>query len=136
LKRHADFLALLYLAWGGIFALVGLAGLALAGGAMAISRGGGPVAIGSEFAAGVTAFTLGLIGTLALLFGGLHLWIGAVLRRYRPWARLLALGLAVINLVLFPFGTAIGGYACWVLLKEDGRNLYVGTSGAGMAPAE
>lgn len=125
MKRHADFLGILYLAWGAIFALVGLAGLALAGGALAIARGGGPVTVRSEFAAGVTALTLGLIALLALLFGALHLWIGAVLRRYRPWARLLALGLAVINLVLFPFGTALGGYAFWVLLTEEGRALYL-----------
>jgi hypothetical protein len=125
LKRHADFLGLLYLAWGAIFALVGLAGLALAGGALAIAGGGGPVSVSSEFAAGLTALTLGLIAVLALLFGTLHLWIGAVLRRYRPWGRLLALGLAVINLVLFPFGTALGGYAFWVLLTEDGRALYL-----------
>jgi hypothetical protein len=124
-KRHADFLGLLYLAWGAIFALVGLAGLALAGGALAIARGGGPVTVNSEFAAGLTALTLGLIAVLALMVGALHLWIGAMLRRYRPWARLLALALAVINLVLFPFGTALGGYALWVLLTDEGRALYV-----------
>lgn len=126
MQRHAEFLGLLYLAWGAIFALVGLAGLALAGGAFAIARSGGPVSVNSEFAAGLTALTLGLIALLALLFGVLHLWLGAQLRRYRPWARLLALGLAVINLVLFPFGTALGAYACWVLLTDDGRSLYVG----------
>jgi hypothetical protein len=125
MKRHADFLGLLYIAWGAIFALVGLAGLALAVGALAIARGGGPVSVGSEFAAGLTAFTFGGIAVLALLLGGLHLWIGAALRRYRPWARLFALGLAVINLVLFPFGTALGGYAFWVLLTDEGRGLYV-----------
>jgi hypothetical protein len=125
-KRHADFLGLLYLAWGAIFAVVGCAGLALAGGALAIARGGGPVTVSSELAAGLTALTLGIIAVLALLFGALHLWIGAMLRRYRSWARLLALGLAVINLVLFPFGTALGGYALWVLLTDAGRALFVG----------
>jgi hypothetical protein len=124
-KRHADFLGLLYLAWGAIFALVGVAGLALAGGALAIARDGGPVSVGSELAAGLTAFSFGVIAVLALLLGVLHLWLGAALRRYRSWARLLALGLAVINLVLFPFGTALGVYALWVLLTDEGRSLYV-----------
>jgi hypothetical protein len=128
MKRHADFLGVLYLLWGAIFALVGLAGLALAGGALAIARGGGPVSVSSDFAAGLTALTLGVVAVLGLLFGVLHLWIGAVLRRYRSWARLLALGLAVINLVLFPFGTALGGYALWVLLTNEGRELYVSPS--------
>ena len=125
MKRHADFLGLLYLAWGAIFALVGVAGLALAGGALAIARGGGPVSVGSEIAAGLTAVTFGTISVLALVLGVLHLWLGAALRRFRPWARLLSLGLAVINLVLFPFGTALGTYAFWVLLTEEGRALYV-----------
>ena len=124
MKRHADFLALLYLGWGAIFALVGLAGLALMAGAIAIARSHGPVAAPSDLAAGVTAFTFGLISILALLWGLLHLWLGASLRRYRPWARLASLGLAVINVVLFPFGTALGAYACWVLLTDEGRMLF------------
>jgi hypothetical protein len=124
-KRHADFLALLYLAWGAIFALVGIAGFALMAGALVIA-GSNPVDASSSLAAGVTAFSMGVLAVLALLWGVLHLWLGAALRRYRPGARLAALGLAVINLVLFPFGTALGGYACWVLMTEEGRKLFDG----------
>jgi hypothetical protein len=125
MKRHADFLSVLYLAWGAIFTIVGLAGLALTAGAIAIARDSGPVRVGSDLAASLTAVTLGVVAAIALLWGVLHLWLGAALRRYRPWARLLSLGLAVINLVLFPFGTALGGYALWVLLTDEGRRLYV-----------
>jgi hypothetical protein len=123
-KRHADFLALLYLGWGAIFALVGLAGLALTAGALAIARANDVRDVPSEIAAGVTAFTFGVLAVLALLWGVLHLWLGAALRRYRHWARLAGLGLAVINVVLFPFGTALGAYACWVLMNEEGRKLF------------
>jgi len=125
MKRHADFLGVLYLAWGAIFTIVGLAGLALGVGALAIARGRGPVYIGSDLAADITAFTFGAIGVLALAWGILHIWLGAALRRYRPIARLLSLGLAIINLVLFPFGTGLGAYALWVLLNDEGRSLFV-----------
>lgn len=125
MKRHADFLGLLYLAWGAIFTLVGLAGLALAAGALAIARGAGPIRAGSDLAAGLTAFTFGMIGIIALAWGVLHIWLGATMRRYRSWARLLALGFAVINLVLFPFGTGLGAYALWVLLNDEGRSLFL-----------
>jgi hypothetical protein len=125
-KRHADFLALLYLAWGAIFALVGIAGLALMAGALIIGRTQSPVAASSALAADVTAFAFGVLATIALLWGVLHLAIGAMLRGYRPRARLAALGLALINVVLFPFGTALGGYACWVLLNDEGRRLFEG----------
>jgi hypothetical protein len=123
-KRHVDFLSWLYLAWGVIFLLVALAGGALAAGAFAIASGSGPVAVASPMTARLTAVTLLLLSGIALLWAALHLWIGRALRTYRPSARLLALGLAVVNLVLLPFGTALGAYACWVLLKDEARKLF------------
>lgn len=125
-KRHVDFLSTLYLAWGAIFAVVALAGFALAGGAAAIAVSAGPVRVASEMAARLTAFTFVILSVIALVWGALHLWVGRALRRYRPSARLLALGLAVGNLILLPFGSALGGYACWVLLNDDGRRIFEG----------
>lgn len=126
MKRHVDFLSTLYLTWGGIFTLVALAGFALAGGAFAIARSDGPVRFSSEMAASLTAATIGVISVIALVWGALHLFVGRALRRFRPSARLMALGLAVGNLVLLPFGTALGAYAGWVLLNEEGRHLFEG----------
>ena len=125
MKRHADFLGLLYVAWGAIFALVGLACAALAAGAVVIARNAGPLGDAPNLAAGLTAVTIGILAVLALFWGVLHLWLGLALRRYRHWARLFGLSLGLINLVVFPFGTALGAYACWVLLNEEGRALYV-----------
>ncbi len=126
MKRHVDFLATLYLAWGGIFTLVALAGFALAAGAFAIASSNGPVRFSSEMAASLTAVTIGIISMIALVWGALHLYVGRTLRRHRPSARLMALGLAVGNLVLLPFGTALGAYAGWVLLNNEGRHLFEG----------
>ena len=127
MKRHVDFLSTLYLAWGAVFAVVALAGLALAGGAAAIAASAGPVRVASEMAASLTALTFVILSIIALVWSALHLWIGRSLRQYRPSARLLALGLAVGNLILLPFGSALGFYACWVLLHEDGRRMFEGT---------
>lgn len=124
MKRHVDILSWLYLVWGAIFLLVALAGAAVAAGALAISSGASPVPVTSPTAARVTAFSIALLSGLALLWAGLHLWIGRALGSYRPSARLLALGLAVVNLVLLPFGTALGAYSCWVLLKDEGRRVF------------
>ena len=126
MKRHVDFLSTLYLTWGAIFTLVALAGFALAGGAAAIATAGGPVRMASEMAARLTALTIGIVAAIALIWGALHLWIGRALRQCQSSARLMALGLAVGNLVLLPFGTALGAYACWVLLKDEGRRLFEG----------
>jgi hypothetical protein len=42
------------------------------------------------------------------------------------------LGLAVVNLLVLPFGTALGIYAMWVLLPDAGRRLF---EPAGHVPA-
>ncbi len=126
MKRHVDFLSTLYLVWGAIFVLVAIAGFALAAGAAAIAETSGPVRFGSEMAARLTAVTIAVIAIIALVWGVLHVFVGRTLRRFRPSARLMSLGLAVGNIILFPFGTALGAYACWVLLKDEGRSLFEG----------
>ena len=124
MKRHVDFLATLYLVWGAIFVLVAIAGFALAAGAAAIASSSGAVRFGSEMAARLTAVSITAIALIALVWGATHLLVGRILRRYRPSARLMSLALAIGNLILFPFGTGLGAYACWVLLKDEGRRLF------------
>lgn len=126
MKRHVEFLSTLYLVWGAIFVLVAVAGFALAAGAAALATSTGAVRFGSEMAARLTAVSIGVIAVIALMWGVMHLFVGRTLRRYRPSARLMSLGLAIGNLILFPFGTGLGAYACWVLLKDEGRALFEG----------
>ena len=52
------------------------------------------------------------------------MWAAALLKRRAPSGRLLTLGLGVVNLLVFPFGTALGGYALWTLLTHEGRRLF------------
>lgn len=126
MKRHVEFLSTLYQVWGAIFVLVAVAGFALAAGAAAIATSSGAMRFGSGMAAQLTAVTITIIAAIALLWGALHVVAGRMLRRFRPSARLMTLGLAVGNLILFPFGTGLGGYAFWVLLKDEGRSLFEG----------
>ena len=123
--RHIDFLAQLYRVWGAVFAIVGAAALALTGGAAAIARVSGPVATGSDVAAGVTAVAMGVLSVIALVWAALHTWVGRALAGYGPRARLLAIGLAIGNLPLLPFGTALGAYALWTLMHDDGRQVFM-----------
>lgn len=63
---------------------------------------------------------------LGLLFGGLLLvitaanWIvGWGLWKAREWARVTAIGLAILRLINIPLGTVIGGLIIWHLLREE-----------------
>jgi hypothetical protein len=49
---------------------------------------------------------------------------GIGLLRHREWARVLTLIMSAFMLIGFPFGTAIGIYAFWVLLSNEGSAHY------------
>ena len=65
------------------------------------------------------------LGTLFIVWGTVHVVVGVPLRRYTPWARLIALLLGSVDLLLLPYGTALGVYALYVLLNEQGKRLFV-----------
>lgn len=48
------------------------------------------------------------------------------LLKFKPWARILMIIISVLNLLHFPFGTALGAYGLWVLLNEQTRRLFEG----------
>jgi hypothetical protein len=74
--------------------------------------------------AGLIAAAFALTGGFALLWGGAHLLAGNLVRRRSSVGRTLSLALAVVNLLVLPFGTALGAYALWILLTSEGRRLF------------
>jgi hypothetical protein len=64
------------------------------------------------------------MGVFALLWGGAHAIAATLLGRHRPAGRALMLGLGIVNLLVLPFGTALGIYTLWVLLTNDGRRVF------------
>jgi hypothetical protein len=117
-------LGILFIIWGVLTTLVGLSTLALGVAAVALitaaSRGGG-----SQVAAGLAAAAFTTLALIAIVWGAAHVVVGVPLRRRQPWARLIALMLGSVDLLLPPYGTAVGLYALWVLLSEDGKNLFL-----------
>ena len=122
MDRHLAILAILIRLWGALALLVGISLLLLATGALAIFID--PASAPVSFAAGLTAGIFAVLGSSALIWGSAHAWAAVRLRRRDPAGRVLTLALAVVNLLILPFGTALGGYALWVLLTNDGRRLF------------
>jgi hypothetical protein len=124
LLSHIDFLGALFIIWGALTALVGVATLALSVGAVALiasaDRAGG-----RQIAAGFTALVFTTLAVIAILWGAAHIIVGVPMRRHKPWARLVGLMLGSVDLVLLPYGTALGVYALYVLLHEKSRALFV-----------
>ena len=110
-----------YLGWAAFSLFVGLATLSLAAGAAAVAVSGGST---GEVAAGLTAATFTTLGVVALGWAGVHAIEGFGLKRREQWSRPLGLALGGVNLILLPFGTALGAYALWVLLSRETRALF------------
>ena len=122
MSSQVDFVGVLFIVWGLLTALIGLSTLALGVGAVALMRPGEPGS--SQFAAGLTVAVFITLAVIAILWGAAHVVVGVPLRRHRAWARLLALALGSLDLVLLPFGTVLGAYALWALLNEKGKALF------------
>jgi hypothetical protein len=119
--RHVDFVGVLFVVWGVVTALVGLSTLALGVGGASLATS--PNLTGGV-AVGVTAAAFITLAVIAIVWGAGHVMIGVLLRRHRHRARLAALMVGSIDLLLLPYGTALGCYALWVLLSERGKALF------------
>jgi len=120
---HVKVLAVLYIVLSGIgllFALLIVFALGTAASIVGMSA--------SPEDAAIAVPILGLTGTalaaLLLLLSLPGLVTGWGLLKLRPWARILGIVLAVISLLNFPIGTAVGIYGLWVLLTKDTEKLF------------
>jgi hypothetical protein len=120
---HVDLVGVLFIIWGLLTTLVGLSTLALGVGAVAIITSAARRGAG-QFAASLTAAAFTTLAVIAIAWGVAHVAVGVPLRRRRHWSRLLALMLGAVDLLLLPYGTALGCYTLWVLLREDGKRAF------------
>ena len=108
---------------GWLHIIYGLLGLLLAFGMVAGGMLGGAF---SGSVRGMIGF--GLIGTVGGVFVAAFAIPGLIagygLLKYYDWARIIMIVIAVLELIRFPVGTAIGVYTLWALLSADGAALF------------
>jgi hypothetical protein len=111
----------LFVVWGVLTTIIGMSTLALGVGATALLAASTRPA---SFAASFTAAAFTTLAVIAIFWGAAHIAVGIPLRRRRHWSRLGALMLGSVDMLLLPYGTALGCFALWVLLREDGKKLF------------
>jgi hypothetical protein len=116
-STHVKVLGVLFIAMG----VLGLVGAMLS--SVAFGLLAGLVGASGDEAAPLGSAVLGATGlalTVALiLFSAPSIVCGWGLLKFRPWARTLAIILAAISLLIFPYGTVFGVYALWVLFSQS-----------------
>jgi hypothetical protein len=119
ISSPVDLVGVFFMLWGVLTILIAASTLALGVAAAALINSAAQA--GGSFAAGVTAAAFTTLALMAALWGGAHVIVGLSLRRLRHWSRLAALSLGAVDLLLLPYGTAVGAYALWVLLRDEGK---------------
>ncbi len=114
---HLDVLGRLHVMWGCLAVLTGISLLVLAGGTrLALVELSDVGSVGH-----VGVWILLWCGGVVVLGGAALAMAGRALARRRPAGRMWALALAVPDLLVVPFGTALSVYAFWVLLNDEAR---------------
>jgi hypothetical protein len=117
MRVHLDLLGRLHFMLGGFAVLSGVSLAILAAGTRS-----GLHDLSIEGAAGQTGVVILAACGIVFIAGGLALAAaGRALDRRRRAGRIGALALAIPNLLVVPFGTALSLYTFWVLLNDDAR---------------
>ena len=124
MTTHVKVLGVLYIVLSGL----GVCAALFLG--LLFGTAGGVVAANADADAAVALPFIGLAGTalviflLAISLPGLITGIG--LLKFKPWARIVGIVLAAINLINIPLGTILGAYGLWVLLNKETEQLFTG----------
>lgn len=127
MKQHVTVVAALQIGFGILKALIAAVvffilvfGGMISGDAEAMTI----LTIVGLFVAGFLVLTAlpGIVGGFGLLKG-------------KNWARVLVIFLAVLDLIDFPIGTAIGAYTLWVLLNDETTAMFDGREPFAAKPA-
>ncbi len=113
MEVHVKVLGLLYILAGGFGGLASLVFFLLMAGPTS-AAGYGPI--------GRYMITGWMVLMLLLAIPSIVVGIG--LMRFQRWARALATIVAILQLLNFPLGTALGIYALWVLLSAEADPLF------------
>jgi hypothetical protein len=122
MDQHVKVIAILNIVFGVIGVLIALGFLVFFGGLA------GLVGADADPDGPVGAAALGLVGGMLFLCIGLFsvpsIIAGYGLLHFRPWALTLTIVMSILNLINFPFGTALGVYGLWVLMNKDTKPLF------------
>ncbi|MDA2937642.1 hypothetical protein MYX75_05190, partial [Acidobacteria bacterium AH-259-A15] len=116
MEKHVTILGALYIA----FAVLGL----LCALIVFVSVVGGGLLSGDREAVAITSIVGPAVALFLILISGPGLIGGIGLLQRRSWARMLVLVLGFLNLINIPFGTVLGIYTIWVLMKDESARLF------------
>ncbi|HNY41786.1 MAG TPA: hypothetical protein PKJ41_15405 [Bryobacteraceae bacterium] len=129
MQSHVKILAVLHIVFACLGILIGIGLFIMFGGLAALvaaNEHGSDAFAGMAVLGGIGAFVMVLLLVLSLP----GLVAGIALLYLKPWAKILGIIVSALELLSFPFGTALGIYGLWVLVNPETDRLF----NAGPAP--
>jgi len=123
MAQHVKILGILHIIYGALGVFVGLLVFLIMGGIAGVV-GVTDHSPDSALAIPILGGIGGLVFVILLCISLPGIIVGYGLLHFRPWSRLLALIMSALELFSIPFGTALGIYGFWVLLKPETEQLF------------
>ena len=80
--------------------------------------------VGEPEVSSILGMIMSILGFFLIIIAVPGIIAGVGLLKKRPWARILALVMGVIDLLDIPLGTALGAYTIWVLMRDESVPLF------------
>jgi len=111
MEKHLPVVAWLHIALSAIGIIIALFLFGIIAGAGLLSK--------NEIAIAVTAVVAWSLAILIFILSVPGIIGGIYLLKRKEWARILLIIVAILDLLNIPFGTALGIYTIWVLMKDE-----------------
>jgi hypothetical protein len=121
--QHVKILGILHIVLGSLGILAGIIVLLVMGGIaglVGVTDHSPDSAVAIPILSGIG----GLVFLILVCISLPGLIAGFGLLQFRPWARILTIIISALELFSIPFGTALGIYGFWVLLKPETEQLF------------
>ncbi len=123
METHVRAIAILHLIFGGIGVVCGILGTVIFVALTALVGSG----TSTQDQLGVMILLTSIGGVIflaAMLLAVPSVILGWALLKRKPWSRMFGVVLSAIQLIHFPFGTALGAYGLWALTSPAAKALF------------
>lgn len=122
MEKHVTILGVLYIVFGALGILVAII--------VSVAVVGGGLLSGEQETIAVTSIVGPIIAFFLILVSAPGIIGGIGLLNRQSWARILVLVLGFLKLINIPFGTILGIYTIWVLMKKETEQLFATEAGS------
>lgn len=122
METHIKILGILNIVWGimGVIGILSVLGIFVGGGIIGGASSGEPGIFAIAGIFGMIIAVIVAITTIPCLIAGYGIL------KLSGWGKTLGIVISILNLIVLPFGTALGIYGLYVLFHEETKRIFAG----------